>query len=105
MRIHGNPEYAHRNLAAGRESSRQRAVAFRGAPLRAPNPGTVIKKIHVEDCVCGRGYTLEIRQGRRRNAIEVWRYGRRVTTPHGNGFDALVREIRKDWKLRWLIVN
>lgn len=105
MRIHGNPERAKANLRAGRERSRIAAVAFRGKPLRPPVRGTLLKRIHVEDCIAGRGYTLELRQGSRRNAIEAWRYGKRVALPHGNGMDALFRFLRKQWSLRWLVLN
>ena len=105
MRIYGNLERGLANLGSGRERARLARVAFRGAPVRPPLPGAVLKRIHVEDCVRGAGYTLEIRQGRRRNGIEVWRYGRRIVARHGGGFDALFREIRRDWALRWLVLN
>lgn len=105
MRIHGNPDRAKANLRAGRARARAAAVVFRGEPLRPPARGTVLKRIHVEDCIAGRGYTLELRQGSRRNAIEAWRYGKRVALPHGNGMDALFRFLRKQWTLRWLVIN
>lgn len=105
MRIRGNPERARVNLRNGRERSRVAAAAFRGAPIRPPMPGTVLKRIRVEDCIAGTGYVLEIRQGRRRNAIELWRHGKRVMLPHGNGIDALFRFLRQHWALRWLVEN
>jgi len=105
MRIYGNPERAIANLAAGRERSRQRAIAFRGPPIRPPAPGTLLKRIRVEDCFAGTGYILDIRQGRRRNSIAVTRNGSPVRFRHGSGMDALFRRLRRDWALRWLVAN
>lgn len=105
MRIHGNPERAQANLRAGRERARQTARAFLGPAVRPPEPGTVLRRIRVEDCIGQSGYVLEIRQGRRRNSIEAWRMGRRLRLRHGSGMDALFREMRRDWSLRWLVVN
>lgn len=73
--------------------------------MRPPDQGTVLKRIRVEDCIAGTGYTLELRQGSRRNAIEVYCFGRRVNLTHGNGMDALFRFLRKQWALRWLVEN
>lgn len=103
MRIHGDLEQAIANLSAGRERRRIAVRKYIGQLLRPPSRGTLLRKVHVEDCFAGTGYTLEIRQGARRNGIEVWRYGRRVVTRNGTGFDALFREIRRDWKLRWIV--
>jgi len=105
MRIHGNRERAIANLTAGRESARQRAAAFRGEPIRPPEPGTLLKRIRVEDVFAGAGYILDIRQGRRRNSIEVFRNGTPVRFRYGSGMDALFRRLRRDWSLRWLVTN
>lgn len=105
MRIHGNIERGIANLNAGRERARLAAVKFRGAPLRPPAPGTLLKRIRVEDVFAGRGYILDLRQGRRRNSVTVTRNGMPVTLPHGSGMDALFRRLRKDWALRWLVEN
>jgi hypothetical protein len=105
MRIYGDPKRAKSNLRAGRERSRLAGIAFRGPALRPPAHGTLLRRIHVEDCLAGRGYTLELRQGSRRNAIEAWRYGKRVALPHGNGMDALFRFLRRQWALRWIVEN
>jgi hypothetical protein len=105
MRIQGNPERACANLRAGRERARIAARAFLGPPIRPPEPGTVLRRLRIEDCISQSGYTLEIRQGHRRNAIEVWRMGRRVPLRHGSGMDALFRQLRHDWALRWLVMN
>lgn len=105
MRIHGNPERAKANLAAGRERARLAARAFRGEPIRPPLPGTLLKRIRVEDCIGGTGYILDIRQGARRNSITAYRNGAPVRLCHGSGMDALFRRLRKDWSLRWLVEN
>jgi hypothetical protein len=105
MRIYGNPERARANLAAGRERARLAAVAFRGEPIRPPAPGTLLKRIRVEDCVSGTGYVLDICQGRRRNSIAVLRNGAPVALRHGTGWDALFRRLRRDWALHWLVEN
>ena len=103
--LHGNPERAKANLQAGRGRARVSAVAFRGESLRAPVAGTLLKRIRVEDCVAGLGYILDIRQGNRRNNIAVFRNGRPVALWHGSGMDALLRRLRHDWALRWLVEN
>jgi hypothetical protein len=103
--LRGNPERAKANLCAGRERARLASVAFRGAALRAPEPGTLLKRIRVEDVFCGRGYILDLRQGRRRNSIAVYRNGAPVALRHGSGMDALFRLLRRDWALRWLVEN
>lgn len=103
--LHGNPERAKATLQAGRERARAFAVSFRGEPLRAPAPGMLLKRIRVEDCVAGLGYVLDIRQGNRRNNIAVFRNGRPVVLRHGSGVDALLRRLRHDWALRWLVEN
>jgi hypothetical protein len=103
--LRGNPERAKANLKAGRERARLAAVAFRGPPLRPPAPGTLLKRIRVEDCFAGLGYILDIRQGNRRNNIAVFRNGIRVNLRHGSGMDALFRRLRHDWALRWLVLN
>ena len=105
MRIHGNRERAIANLTAGRERSRKRALEFRGPPIRHPTPGTLLKRIRVEDVFAGTGYILDIRQGRRRNSIAVFRNGALVRFRHGSGMDALFRRLRHDWSLRWLVTN
>ena len=105
MKIHGNLERGIANLRAGRERARLSAVAFRGEPLRVPAPGTLLKRIRVEDVFVGRGYILDLRQGRRRNSISVTRNGIPVTLKHGSGMDALFRRLRHDWALRWLVEN
>ena len=53
----------------------------------------------------GTGYILDIRQGRRRNSIAVFRNGALVRFRHGSGMDALFRRLRHDWSLRWLVTN
>ena len=103
--LRGNPERAKANLRAGREAARLAAVAFRGEPLRAPEPGTLLKQIRVEDVFAGRGYILDLRQGHRRNSVSVTRNGIPVTLRHGSGMDALFRRLRPDWALRWLVEN
>lgn len=105
MRIHGNRERAIANLTAGRERSRQQAAAFRGPPVRPPDPGTLLKRIRVEDVFAGTGYILDIRQGSRRNSIAVFRNGVPIRFRHRSGMDALLRRLRKDWSLRWLVTN
>jgi hypothetical protein len=105
MRIHGNLERGIVNLTSGSERSRQRAIAFRGPPLRSPAPGTLLKRIRVEDVFAGTGYILDIRQGSRRNSIAVFRNGAPVRFRHGSGMDALFRRLRHDWALRWLVEN
>ncbi len=105
MRIYGDPIRAKANLAAGRERARLAAVAFRGEPIRAPAPGTLLKRIRVEDPIAGTGYILDLKQGSRRNSISVFRNGTPVRLLHGSGMDALFRRLRRDWALRWLVVN
>lgn len=105
MRIYGNPERAKANLRAGRERAKEAACAYRGAPVRPPAQGTLLKRIRVEDCITGTGYILDLRQGKRRNNIAVYRNGLPVPLRHGSGMDALFRRLRHDWALRWLVEN
>lgn len=105
MRIHGDIARATANLTAGRERSRQIARTFRGKPLRPPEPGTLLKRIRIEDTIAGSGYILDIRQGKRRNSITVFRNGASVRLRHGSGVDALFRRLRKDWSLRWIVAD
>lgn len=103
--LHGNPERAKENLRAGRERARIAAIAFRGPPLRPPEPGTLLKRIRVEDCIAQSGYVLDLRQGSRRNSIAAYRNGARIHFRDGSGMDALFRRLRHDWALRWLVEN
>lgn len=103
--LRGNTERAKANLRNGREASRQRAVAFRGVPIRPPERGALLKTIHVTDHIKGIGYTVTIHQGERLNGIEPRLFGRPFVKSRYCGFDLLFRELRKRWSLRWLIVN
>jgi hypothetical protein len=105
MRIYGDPDRARTNLRAGRERRRTAIGAVRGSALRPPEPGTILRIIRVEDCLAGACYRFEIRQGRRRNSIVVTRHGRAVRFRHGTGLDALFRQMRADWKIRWIVEN
>lgn len=105
MRIYGNPECAKANLRRGRESSRLQSIAFRGAAIRPPDRGALLKTIHVIDHIKGIGYTVTIHQGERRNGIEPRLFGQPFVKSRFCGFDLLFRELRKRWSLRWLVVN
>jgi len=105
MRIHGNPEYAFRNLARGREESRQRGVAFRGPPVRPPDRGELLKTIRVTDHIKGLSYVITLHQGDRRNNIEPRLHGQPFMRTVSCGFDQLFRDLRRRWKLRWLVEN
>ncbi len=105
MRIYGNKQRGIENLRSGREARRKDLAQFNGASIRPPDPNTVLRIIRVEDCMAGMGYQFEIRQGERRNSILVTRFGKEVRFKHGSGLDALLRQIRHDWKLNWLVVG
>lgn len=105
MRIWGNKERGIANLNAGREASRQRAVAFRGPPKRPPDRGTLLKTIRVTDHIKNISYTMTIHQGDRRNGIEPRLFGQPFIRSRYCGFDLLFRELRKRWSLRWLVLN
>ena len=81
------------------------AVAHRGASIRPPERGSLLKTIHVTDHIKGIGYTVTIHQGERLNGIEPRLFGRPFIRGRYCGFDLLFRELRKRWSLRWLIVN
>ena len=100
MRIYGNPERAQVNLQRGRERARLARSAIIGELPRRPDAGTLLKTIHVTDHITGQSYELEIRQGARKNGIEVLRFGCRVDC--GGSFDGLFRMLRRCWALRWL---
>lgn len=99
-KIYGDPHYARIALERGRREKRERAYAFNGEPPRRPDRGTLLKTVRVTDHLTGQSYELEIRQGARKNGIEVFRFGCRVDC--GGSFDGLFRMLRRCWALRWL---
>ena len=103
--LHGNPERAKANLAAGRERARQERRAFNGPAIRAPECGTLLKTIRVTDHIKNISYTMTIHQGDRLNGIEPRLFGQPFIRSRFCGFDLLFRELRKRWSLRWLIMN
>jgi hypothetical protein len=105
MRIHGNLERAKSNLAAGRERSRLAAVDYRGALIRPPERGTLLKTIRVTDHIKGVSYKITLHQGDRLNNIEPRLHGQPFLRSITCGFDELFRALRKRWSLRWLIIN
>ena len=105
MRIHGNPERAKANLADGRERSRLAAREYRGAPIRPPARGTLLKTIRVTDHIKGVCYTITLHQGDRLNNIEPRLHGQPFLRSITCGFDELFRALRRGWKIRWLIIN
>lgn len=100
MRIYGDPKLAKINLARGRERARQARVAFNGEPLRRPDRGTLLRTIQVTDHLTQQTYTIEIKQGARKNGIEAYRFGRCIEC--GGSYDGLFRMLRRRWALRWL---
>jgi len=105
MRIYGNPERARANLAAGRERARLRRCAYLGAPVRPPERGALLKTIRVTDHIKGISYTMTIHQGDRLNNCEPRLFGRPFMRSVTCGVDTLFRELRRRWKIRWLILN
>jgi len=99
-KIYGDPEYARISLERGRQESRDKRHAFNGELPRRPEAGTLLRTLLVTDHLTGQSYELEIRQGERKNGIDVFRFGKRVEC--GGSFDGLFRMLRKTWALRWL---
>ena len=63
-----------------------------------PEPGLLLKTIHVTDHVLGCGFEIKLHQGRRLNQIVAETFGR-SSTPHG--MDWLARNLRKRLVMRW----
>lgn len=105
MRIYGDPEYARLNLRRGREEARNRAVAFRGKPIRSPFRGELLKTLRITDHIKGISYVVTLHQGDRLNNIEPRLFGQTFMRTICCGFDSLFRELRHRWKIRWLIEN
>ena len=63
-----------------------------------PEPGLLLKTIHVTDHVSGCGFEIKLRQGRRLNQIIAETFGR-VSQEHG--LDWLTRNLRKRLVTRW----
>ena len=105
MRIHGNKERAIANLSAGRERARLRRCVYRGATVRPPDRGTLLKTIRVTDHIKGISYVMTIHQGDRLNNVEPRLHGRPIMKTVTCGMDALMRVLRNKWKLHWLILN
>lgn len=105
MRIYGNPERAKARLAAGRERARLRRCKYLGAPVRPPDRGTLLKTVRVTDHIKGISYTITIHQGDRLNNCEPRLFGRPFMKTITCGVDTLFRELRRRWKIRWLIFN
>ena len=100
MRIYGDPKRAQANLQRAREKNRLARAEYMGELPRRPDQSTLLKTLQVTDHLTGNSYELEIRQGARKNGIEVYRFGKRVAC--GGSFDGLFRMLRKSWSLRWL---
>lgn len=105
MKLYGNRERALANLAAGRERSRLRYLAHNGPAVRPPDRGTLLKTIRVTDHIKGISYTMTIHQGDRLNNCEPRLFGRPFIKTITCGVDTLFRELRRRWKIRWLILN
>ena len=99
-KIYGDPHYARIAIERGRQEKRDRAHVFNGELPRRPDAGTLLKTLRVTDHLTGQSYELEVRQGERKNGIEVFRFGIRVDC--GGSFDGLFRMLRRCWALRWL---
>lgn len=105
MKIYGNPERAKVNLSAGRERARLRRCAYLGAPVRPPDRGALLKTIRVTDHIKGISYVITLHQGDRLNNIEPRIHGKPFLKSVTCGFDEFFAELRKRWKIRWLILN
>lgn len=100
MRIKGDPAKTQLYLQSRKAEIRAERAEFTGELPRRPDAGTLLKTITVHDHLTGNNYTLEIKQGARKNGIDVYRSGFRVDC--GGSFDGLFRMLRRNWSLRWL---